>query len=150
MAPRLTVGVLVLASAVVPLALSPSPAGAGQEQTRLPLGKEAWDVRALNRDPVKLVKETYDPKAREVQWVVEFTRDLTVRDIDWVGLNSRPPFWVRFQDEDGVTQLSTTPAYDGTLVGLFGRRVRLVLRLPDKEVMDRTKKVVIDPRPYGE
>jgi hypothetical protein len=152
MASRLTVGALVLVSAVVPLALPCWPARADEKgaKAELPLGRDAWDMRRLEQDPVKLVKVTYYPATREVKWVLEFTRDLTVRDIDWHSLSKSAPFWFRFQDEDGVTLVSASAAYDGVLVGLRGRRVRVVLKLPDEEVMRRTKKVMIDPRPYGE
>jgi hypothetical protein len=151
MAPRLTAGVLVFVSALVLLTLlSPARAGAQQKESDIPLGRAAWEMKGLDRDPVKLVKVSYDPDTKEVKWLLEFTRDLTVRDTDWAGVNPRPPFWFRFQDADGVTLASASAAYDGQLVGRFGRRVRVVLKLPEEEVMRRTKKVAIDPRPYGE
>jgi hypothetical protein len=124
-------------------------------------------LRQLDCDPVRLVKATYDPQTQEVKLVLEFQRSLQLRDIEWFGPkqpsvvtdvdgnslllrnptwagSGRPPFLARFLDEDGVTLVSARPEYDGVLIGLQGQRVRLVLSLPGKDVLARTRGVVID------
>jgi hypothetical protein len=134
----------------------------------LPLGASAWDLRQLNDDPVRLVKASHDQRTNEVRLVLEFQRSLGLEDIQWTGprgqsvvvdrdgnvlrLNNppwsvgpgRPPYLVRFLDEDGVTLLSTHFRYDGDLVGLQGQRVRFVLSWPGKEIESRTKRVTVD------
>src|SRR5262245_44486737 len=122
------VPVALLAFVLLPLA-SAQPAGDGAEAdvANLPLGKDAWDLRALNDEPVKLVKATYDADRRVVRIILEFQRDLTVRDTDWRGFAVRPPFWFRFQDADGATMRSEGAEFGSELIGLKGRRVRVVL-----------------------
>jgi hypothetical protein len=153
MTSRLLAAVLFLASAFVLLPLvaaQPPRDGAEADAVNLPNGKDAWDLRALDDDPVKLVKATYDPQMRVVRFILEFRRDLTVRDTDWRGLGVSPPFWFRLQDADGVTMRSLTAEFGSELVGLKGRRVRLVLPWPGALLAALTKTVVVDHRPYGE
>jgi hypothetical protein len=114
-------------------------------------------MRQLDEEPVKLVKVTAvrapDPEtkkeARFVAIVLEFRRDLTVRDIDWTAPESRPPYWFSFEDAEGVVLRRDMATYDSVLVGLQGRRVRMVLKVPEGELAARVKKVIVDPRPYG-
>jgi hypothetical protein len=138
----------------------------------LPFG--SWDLRQLNGDPVFVVKATHDPKANEVKLLLEFQRSLTFKDIEWpgsggqkvvvdrdgnpillrnaqwLGLGSAPPFLVRFEDEDGVTLVSQSPRFEGDVVGIEGRRLRLIVALPRKDIDSergigaRIKRVVID------
>jgi hypothetical protein len=153
MTSRLAVAALVVASALVFLpAVSAQPAGDGAKPDigNLPLGKDAWDLRALDGDPVRLVKVTYDEDRRVVRIILEFRRDLTVRDTDWRGLAVRPPYWFRFQDAEGTTLRSEEAQFGSEVVGLQGRRVRLVLPWPAGVLPALTKKVVVDHRPYGE
>jgi hypothetical protein len=153
MTSRLAASVLVVASAFVLLPLvSAQPAGevAKPDIGQLPLGKDAWDLRALDADPVELVKASYDADRRVVRIILQFRRDLTVRDTDWRGVTVRPPFWFRFQDADGTTLRSEGAEFGSELVGLQGRRVRLVVPWPTGVLPALTKKVIVDPRPYGE
>jgi hypothetical protein len=154
MTSRLAVALLLFASAFLVLPVVDARAqpadGAEPEISNLPLGKGAWDLHALDDDPVKLVKASYDKERKVVRFLLEFRRDLTVRDTDWRGVAVRPPFWFRFEDADGVTLLSGEAEFGGQLVGLQGRRVRLILPWPDGPVGALAKKVVVDPRPYGE
>jgi hypothetical protein len=129
-------------------AASAQPAGAEAPIIDLPGGKSTWDLRALDADPIKLVKADASPDGKVVRFILEFQRDLTVRDTDWRGPAPRPPFWFRFQDADGTTIHSEIAEYGSELVGLQGRRVRIVLLMPP--AWARTKKVIVDPRPYGE
>jgi hypothetical protein len=150
---RPAVALLAVASALafLPFASAqPAGDGAAADAITLPLGKSAWDLRALDDDPVKLVKASYDKERKVVVLVLELRRDLTVRDTDWRGLNARPPFWFRLQDADGVTLRSLPAEFGSEVVGLKGRRVRVFLPWPDAPVASQAKKVVVDPRPYGE
>jgi hypothetical protein len=144
MTSRLAGTVLVFALALVSLPLARAQPGAGD----LPGGKNSWDLRALDSDPVKLVKVEAAPDGKVVRFILEFQRDLTVRDTDWHGPSPRPPYWFRFQDADGTTMRSEIAEYGSELVGQQGRRVRIVLTLPP--AWARTRKVIVDPRPYGE
>ncbi|HKI33845.1 MAG TPA: hypothetical protein VKA46_18475 [Gemmataceae bacterium] len=183
---RLVVAILVLASALLafPAALAQRHVVGGRDEAiDLPFGKDNWDMRELEQDPVKLVKVTAvkvrlsegDRDVRFVKFVLEFQRDLTVRDTEWGGVRPQPPFLFRFQDENGVTLASETGSYDSVFVGLQGRRVQMVLPLPDSPVVRtveglsdpgraggsltlvqvdlpvtlRTKKVVVDLKPSG-
>jgi hypothetical protein len=124
-------------------------------------------LRQLDYDPVRLVKASYDPQSQEVKVVLEFQRGLLLQDIEWFGGREpsvvtgpkgqalllrdplwagtgRPPYLARFLDEDGVTLAGARPRYDGVLVGLPGQRVRLALSLPGRDVLSRTRGVVID------
>src|SRR5437868_2243773 len=90
------------------------------DTSKLPRGKDAWDIRRMDEEPVKLVKVTYDRDANEARFVLEFTRDLYVRDTDWGGVRPEPPFRFDFEDEDGVTLVSLAARYDGVPIGLKG------------------------------
>jgi hypothetical protein len=150
MTSRLALALLLLAPPV--LALCPAagqPAGTAADETiDLPFGKDAWDVRALNDDPVRLVKATSDRDEREVRLILEFRRDLTVRDTDWTVLQPQPPFWFRFQDRDGTTIASLAGTYGSLPVGRKGRNVRVVLKWPP--FLDGTSSVIVDHKGYGE
>ncbi len=145
MTSRLAAVLLVLAA---PFTLLPSVRA--DDTADLPLGNDAWDLRQMDQDPVKLVKHSYDPDTKEARFIIEFQRDLTVRDIDWTGVRARPPYWFRFENADRVAITSVIPEYDSVLIGQRGRRVQFTLKLPDKKTMDQIKKVVVDHRPYGE
>jgi hypothetical protein len=85
-----------------------------------------------------------------VHIVLEFERDLTIRDTDWTGVQPKPPFRFDFLDKDGVTLSTQLGTYDGVFVGRRGRRVRVVLMMPPEVVMARTKKVLVDSKTLGD
>jgi hypothetical protein len=172
MTSRLAAAVLVLGSAcaALPLANAQPDVEVVKETTiDLPLKRDNWDLRQLDRDPVKLEKYTAikrsirlpsllpNPEKPErpieqtsVDFILEFVRDLTVRDTDWTGVRPEPPYRFDFLDADGVTLASQTARYEGIPIGRKGRRVRVVLTLPPEGVMSRAKKVVVEPRRYGD
>ena len=176
MTSRLAVVVFVLGAACAALPpASAQPEGEVVKETKveLPLGKEHWDLRQLDREPIRLVSATAlkremrlpgmlpTPENPEkpgkpertveqtvVEFVLEFERDLTVRDTDWTGVRPEPPFRFDFLDKDGVTLLSESARYEGIPVGRKGRRVRVVLTLPPKRLMDRVAKIMVEPKRY--
>ncbi len=170
MTSRLAAVVLVLGSAcaALPFASAQPEAEVVKEDTvNLPLGKDHWSLQSFDRDPVKLVKYTAvkrtvrvppvvtDPerpgKPQEqtitsVDFILEFTRDVTVRDTAWTGVRPEPPFRFDFLDKDGVTLVSQPARYEGLPVGRMGRRVRVVLALPPERVLSRTERVLVEPK----
>jgi hypothetical protein len=172
MTSRLAAAVLVLGSAcaVLPLASAQPDTEVVKETTiDLPLKRDNWDLRQLDRDPVRLEKYTAikrtirlpsllpNPEKPDrpleqtsVDFILEFVRDLTVRDTEWTGVRLEPPYRFDFLDADGVTLASQTARYEGIPIGRKGRRVRVVLSLPPEGVMSRVKKVVAEPRRYGD
>jgi len=172
MTSRLSATILLLAFAFVGLPLvSAQPKGEAApaiDTSIFPYAKGNWDLKALDGDPVKLVSINYvaRPRLRQAEFVLEFTRDLTVRDTDWSGVRPEPPFRFDFEDKDGVTVLSLRPTYAGVPIMLKGRRVRVVVSFPplpppdqldtlsetDRErlfFLSQAKKVVVDLKPYG-
>jgi hypothetical protein len=198
MTPRLAAALLVVVSAALalPVASAQRTVAAGPEAAiELPFGRAAWDLTALYQDPVKLEKisavkvpiqdekekddekEKKDVKdkheARFVKFILQFQRDLTVRDAEWNRVRPQPPYAFRFLDENGVILASESATFDSVLVGLEGRRVQMLLKLPDAPVVQnidivdprfgerltlllpgppvsaRTKKVIVDFKPYG-
>jgi hypothetical protein len=160
---RLAVAILVFACSLLAL---PSVSAQGEAVARpeeaipLPFGEANWDLRVMEQDPVKLVKTAATKvvvpgekpeqrlEVRFVKFILQFQRDLTIRDSDWTGVRPQPPFLFRFEDENGVTIASETATYDSTLVGSQGARVQLRLTLPDKPVVQRLE--VVEPRAFGE
>ncbi len=122
----------------------------------LPLGKDAWDLRALDKDPVHLLKAAFNEKANAVTFLLEFRRDLRAVDLEWKSDTWRPdgdrypPFWFRFVDEDGVVLRTEQAHFDGEMIEQKGRRMRVFLKLPSKDIMARTKHILIDPKVHGE
>ncbi len=122
----------------------------------LPLGKDAWDVRVMDQDPVQLLKAAYDEKANAATFLLEFRRDLRPIDIEWKSDNWRrdgdrvPPFWFRFVDQDGVVIRTEQARFDGEMIEKKGRRMRVFLNLPSKEILARTKRVLVDLKVHGE
>ena len=163
MTSRLTAVALLLGLALPFVSAQPAEAPAIDTKT-FPFAKGNWDLSALDHDPVKLVMASYDRTFNQVQLVLEFTRDLTVRDIDWTGVRPEPPFRFNFEDKDGVTLLSLRGIYLGEPVMRKGRRVRVAVQFPiiplppekpreaDRErnyYLGLSKKVVVDYIPYG-
>jgi hypothetical protein len=164
---RHAIAVVCLASALAALPFVSAQPGftAGEKPIDLPFGEKGWDMSAMNAEPVKLVrtsatqisvraedpetKAKFSTEVKYVRFLLEFTRDLTVRDIDWTGVQPQPPFRFEFQDADGVTQRIVPATYEGALVGRKGRRVWVVVKIPEESLERRTKKVVIDLKPYG-
>ena len=72
-----------------------------------------------------------------------------MRDTDYRGFQPVPPFQFDFRDENGVALRLLPATYEGSLVGLEGLRLWVVLKLPEGRLMQRTAKVVVDPKPYG-
>ena len=168
MTSRLTTAVLLFASAfiVLPLVSAEAPKPTEFDTTIFPYAKGNWDLKAMDADPVKLVKINYidRPKLKQAEFVLEFTRDLTVRDTDWSGVRPEPPFRFNFEDKDGVTILSLRPVYVGDPIMAKGRRVRIAVQFPapppppdmltelDRQrlfYLTQAKKVVVDLKPYG-
>jgi hypothetical protein len=136
----------------------------------------ALKVRIRQWIPSRTMPGMYEPLEFEetlVNFILELQRDVTVRDIDWTGVRPQPPFRFQFEDAAGVI-LTTEPAeygdslvgprgrlailpeprvdgaeFGGKLVTLKGRKARVVLVMPDPRIMGRTKKVVVDLKPYG-
>jgi hypothetical protein len=164
---RLAVTTLGLASALIALPLvSAQPLiDLTEKSIELPFGEKNWDLSPMKADPVNLVKvsasqvsvraedpvtkERFSTEVKSVRFLLEFTRDLTVRDTDWTGVRPEPPFRFEFLDADGVTLRIVPGTYEGTPIGLKGRRVRVVLRMPEESVMGRTRKVVVAAKPYA-
>jgi hypothetical protein len=64
---RLALAALLLTAPLLGFALVPARATDGDGAdgtTELPFGTGAWDLRQLSEDPLKLVKATYNPRAR--------------------------------------------------------------------------------------
>ena len=163
---RLAIALFFLAfpvAGLLPLSAQP-PGGAADGMSDSPFGKCDWDLRQLDLDPVKLVRASYDVQANELRLVLEFQRDLTLHDTEWRNARGQtvvvdrdcrplvlrdptgivaPPFLFSFEDEDGVALVSERARYGGDLIGLQGRRVRLVLPLPGKDIAARTRRVVV-------
>jgi hypothetical protein len=122
----------------------------------LPFGKSAWDLSVMDKDPVHLIKADYDQKANAVTFLLEFRRDLAPFDIEWKSDTWRrdgdrfPPFWFRFVDADGVVIRTEQARFDGEMVEKKGRRMRVFLELPSRDIMSRTKSVLVDLKVYGE
>jgi hypothetical protein len=193
MTSRLAVAVLIAGSACValPAALAQPDVEVVKESTiELPLGTKNWDMRQLDREPVRMVSYTavkrqvkvpspLPPSERSdkpekpekpekpgkpeelnkpaatieqtvVAFVLEFERDLTIRDTDWTGVRPEPPYRFDFLDKDGVTLASELARYEGIPVGRKGRRVRVVLTLPAERLMSRVARVVVEPKRYGD
>jgi hypothetical protein len=175
MTSRLAAAMLAFGSVCVALPLAsaqPDVEVVKESTVELPLGKSKWDMSQLDRDPVKLVKYSatqrqiripppfVDPEKPEkpakpveqtsVEFILEFTRDLTVRDTDWTGVRPEPPFRFDFLDKDGVTITTQTAKYEGIPLGRKGRRVRIALLLPPERVMSRITKVLVEPKRYAE
>jgi hypothetical protein len=170
---RLAAAVFVVGSVCVALPLaSAQPEGEVIKETdvELPKGQRNWDMRQLDHDPVKLVRYSavkrlirippvvVDPEKPEkpgkpieqttVDFILEFTRDLTVRDTDWTGVRPEPPFRFDLLDKDGVTLTSLTAKYEGIPFGRKGRRVRVALTLPPEGMMSRIERVIVEPKRY--
>jgi hypothetical protein len=167
MTARLPAAGLALAAALVALPIAsaqPELEVVKEETVKLPLGLENWDIRQMQLDPVKVVKtdavkrrlRPLDPEAKpedfqeqtSAVFILEFVRDLTVRDTDWTGVRPEPPFRFEFEDKDGVTIWSQAPRYEGIPIGRKGRKVRVLVPMPPAGVLARSKKVMVDPRRY--
>jgi hypothetical protein len=119
------------------LLLGPLGNSPGQEK-KSPLPREiTWKLKALNQDPLKLVRTQYDPKKKAAFWVLELVRDLDVYEdgIYWQPeyLESRRPrFRFELQDENGIVLKTVDCRYVGEYVNKAGKRFGALLELPEK------------------
>jgi hypothetical protein len=116
-----------------------------KDKDDIPLGEKGWDVEAFDAGPFKLIRTSYDKEAREMRWVVEFTRDLGDGEAggpgDW--MEHRSPFTVRLRDEDGVGLKSIYATSAGEFRTRKGERVRVVFALPPEEDWVKVKSAVV-------
>jgi hypothetical protein len=146
------VGMLLLTLASAALITSRPHAVGGEKKkeeqkkddaVQLPLGNSAWDLKGFSKQPVKVVKTTYDPKADEVRWVLEFTKDLSDEEVArWSG--DETPFLFRCWDEDQVVIQTLRARKEGELLARNGTRIRIVLPLPEKNVFEKLRKIVVE------
>jgi hypothetical protein len=117
-----------------------------KDKDRLPLGEDAWDMKVFDKEPFKLVRTSYDDKAREVRWVLEFTRNVSDPEVGSVGywVDHASPFRVRLRDEDGVIFKTLPLTCEGEFKCLKGDRVRVVFRLPEDAVWSKVKAVLVE------
>jgi hypothetical protein len=134
---------LVVAFAVA--ALLASGASWGKEpkaKEKPPAPPIKWDLKRLDREPLKLIKSTPDFEHRRVMFLVEFTRAPTPSELfDW---EQKGVVLFRFLDADGVILGSVRPEWLGEFVPKAGTRLRLILQLPSDRAIDATSSIVAD------
>jgi hypothetical protein len=102
-----------------------------------------WNLDRLQQEPFKLIKATPDARTGQVRFVVEFTRRPELSEMfDWGNRKTLVIF--RFRDEDGVTLRSMTPRLDGEMITEKGARFRLILQMPEEQVLSQTRSIVAE------
>jgi hypothetical protein len=117
------------------------------DKVELPLGESAWDIKVFSQEPIKVVRTSYDSKAREVKWVIEWTRDLKELEDNHIyeragWAEGRAPFKFRFMDEDGVVLKVIRGSHEGEFARKKGDRIRIFVQLPEDAVFSKIKKIV--------
>jgi hypothetical protein len=140
---RRVAAVPALVAVVVAALLVPAPSW-GDE----PKGKEKppapirWDLKRLDQPPFKLIKVRPDFEHRQVAFLVEFTRPPTPsEEFDW---RQSGPVVFRFLDADGVILGTVKPHWLGEFVPKAGTRLRLILPLPNDQVLDATHTIAAE------
>jgi hypothetical protein len=137
------------AAALLALVAVPGPGRAADDRKKdetgpLP-GKATWDVRAFAVS-FRVVETRYDPDRRQVTWVLETREGKRTGDFQRE-VDREKPYVFKFLDADmdelaavriGTEQFRGIPR---DRVMPRGTRLEVVLDVPD--VMDRTKKVVL-------
>jgi hypothetical protein len=96
-----------------------------------------WNLDRLRQEPFKLIKATPDPQTGQVRFLVEFTRRPELAEMfDWEHRGA--PVLFRFQDEDGVVLRTIKPRLEGELISEKGARFRLILQMPEEQLLIHT------------
>jgi len=102
-----------------------------------------WNLDRLRKEPFKLIKATPDPSGRGVRFLIEFTRRPELTELfDWEHRGG--PVVFRFVDADGVVIRTVKPQVDGELIAEKGARLRLILPMPDDQVMSFIHSILAD------
>jgi len=96
-----------------------------------------WELRKLDQDPFKLIKVTPNSRTGEVDFLLELTREAKPSELfDWEQRGG--PVMFSFLDADGVVLQMAKPRWEGALLPKQGTRMRLVLRLPNENLLAAT------------
>jgi hypothetical protein len=140
---RLTFAAISTLVAAMVTSQAMSSASGPPRQSAAPSDQLKWNLERLSNDPFKLVKATPDPESGQVRFVLEFTRSPSLTELYHWQLAGGPLVF-RFLDEDGVVLKSVVAKLDGEMVAKSGRRIRLLLPLPDEKTLALTRSVAAD------
>jgi hypothetical protein len=102
-----------------------------------------WNLDRLQREPFKLIRISPEPAVGQIKFLIEFSRKPELAELfDWEHRGG--PVVFRFLDDDGVVMRTARTRLEGELVSEKGARIRLVLQLPDRVILDHTRAVVAD------
>jgi hypothetical protein len=97
----------------------------------------------LQKEPFKLIRMDVDRPSGQVRFLIEFSRKPELAELfDWEHRGG--PVVFRFLDEDGVVMRTARTRLEGELVAEKGARIRLILQLPDRVILEHTRAVVAD------
>jgi hypothetical protein len=101
-----------------------------------PEGKIAWDTAALQKY-LKVLRVRYDEKRKHVIWLAEARRHFG-------SIAGDAQLRVRFYDAGGTRVYDTRPDFQPNFDVRKGERLYVWVDLPAEEVLDKTKKVVLE------
>lgn len=136
--------VLILTLAIVGTgALTPNGARADD---KLPIPEERWDLRVLKEYGLKPGDITFKNNkvfADEVTVVLKFDKDLKASEIKLLeDLLKAKSFEFCFIDaKDTVLEKVRPDRNEGKLTGKAGDTIKLILKMPKKDIVSATKKV---------
>jgi len=126
-----------------------SGAAPGQEEQKgegLPKGV-VWKLKALDQEPLRVIRTRSHPDRVAVYWVIELTRDFDVyEDGAYWGpafKAGRPRFRFELTDADGVLIKTIDARYVSQYVNQAGKRFGVYFELPteDKDLALRTRTI---------
>jgi hypothetical protein len=99
-----------------------------------------WNLDRLQQEPFKLIKTTTDLATGQVRFLIEFSRKPELGELfDWEHRGG--PVVFRFLDDEGVVMRTAKTRLEGELVAEKGARIRLLLQLPERVILDHTRAV---------
>lgn len=104
----------------------------------------AWNLKLIEDTPdLVVVKRTVSKDHKQVTWLVELKTDEIAGKLFFFGSASTfPQYFVRFFDEDNV-MLKEVPITNGGGSYEKGQRVRVELKMPEKDIVQKAKSAKI-------
>jgi len=130
--------VLGICCAAALVSAEPGPTGKGEPGEAI-----KWDVTRLNQEPLKFLRATAEPQRGRVVFLVEFVRPPKASELyDWEKQGG--PVLFRFLDPEGIVIRTVKPSGEGEFVPEKGAHMRIVLPMPEANVLAATRSVMAD------
>jgi hypothetical protein len=109
------------------------------------LGGQQWDFKDIAAAYIP-IKGSINPQTGVVEWTLEIVRELSAGEIGTQENLEGTPFKPTFIDEEKIAVQEDARVRITKITGKVGDRIRMTLKLPPPELLDKVKLVRIERR----